>query len=323
MTRLARAARFTGILVLGAASSVACSKDEAPADVPTSTGMTRWVKTDLRTAGLAQVRLGAARLAETCKSEASEGIGAAVSGAVGVAAMLPTFPETLATTLACALDAPRGATCSELSTCAGKGATPGANPTCDSQTLLVRMGEKKVPAAIACAAFGEKCFTTRVGGMCGLSVCLDGETYDCDGDAIVSCVQGVRRRVPCGQGMTCGTQSGSGMTDCIGSGGSCSGGDHCDGDTLVRCVRPPGGKGLEARINCKDWGLGCAASGGHAGCAVNATECASGKDLAVCDGKALKMCVAGHWWKVACDSLVAGTSCKDGAGASGEAGCEK
>lgn len=175
---------------------------------------------------------------------------------------------------------------------------------------------------MACAAFGQSCFTTPVGGLCALQPCAEGETYGCQGGAVTACVLGLRTSAPCGQGMTCGEQEGTRMIDCIGSGPACSGKDRCDGDVAVLCEKGANGAGREAPVDCASWGLGCAMAGEHATCVPKATECATGKDLARCKGSSLEMCVAGKWWAVACSSLAPGTKCEEGVGPAGEAGCQ-
>lgn len=218
------------------------------------------------------------------------------------------------------LDAPGHASCDDLKSCAGaKSAVPSDVPVCDSQTLIGRSVKQARAVSVACAAFGEHCFTTRVGGLCGLGECEAGETCTCDGDSIIACVQGVRTKTPCGAGMTCGEQVGTHTIDCIGKGASCSA-DRCDGNVAVMC-EGASGAGREARIDCSKWGLACKVAGHKALCVPKQTGCDSSKDPARCKGSALEICVAGAWWDVSCSSLKTGTQCKSGIGCAGEAGC--
>lgn len=300
----------------------ACGNDDAPKPSLPPSGATRWVKTDLRTARVEEIRLAAVRLAHLCKAEAKSGVGVGVTGAVVIAANSRSLADAMATRLACALDAPRAATCDDIRACSGLTADRPVAPVCDSQTLIGPDARSPGALSVACSAFGQSCFTTAVGALCGVAPCADGETYACSKDSVIACVQGVRTVTPCGQGMTCGEQDGTRMIDCVGKGAACSGTDRCDGEVAVSCIRNSSGSGKEARVDCAAWGLGCQVLGDNAQCIPKAAECAVGKDVARCKGAALEMCVASKWWSVKCSSVSSGSACKDGAGFGGEAACQ-
>lgn len=314
--RRVRAAR--ALALLGAASFLAsaCNNSNKTGPAPQPTGITRWVHSDLRQGSLADVRLAAARAAMLCKSEIQAGIAVPTTGAVMIAANLHSIPDTLATTLACALDAPANASCDDIKSCTGATSSVGSAPRCDSQTLIAHSATGDKTVSVACSAFDEKCYTTRVGGACASGECKSGETYRCDGDTVVACTQGLSVRTPCGRGMTCGERADTGIVDCIGKGPACQGGDRCDGNVLVKCEG-----GHEARLDCAAWGLGCKASGATAICAMTHKDCTPATDAARCKGTNLEICVAGSWWDVSCGSLQPGTSCQPGIGYGGEAGC--
>lgn len=317
--RQRRVGAAQALAILGAASllAAACNSGNKTAPAPKPTGITRWVHSDLRGAGLGDVRLAAARAAELCRDEVQAGIAVPITGAIRQAANLNSVPDTLATTLACALDAPSTATCDDIKSCSGQTSSlPGTAPRCDSQTLIAHGATSDRVVSLACSAFGEKCYTTRVGGTCATGECKSGETYRCDGDTVVACTQGLSVRTPCGRGMTCGERADTGMVDCVGKGPACQGGERCDGDVAVRCEG-----GHEARLDCAAWGLGCDSTGSRATCVIKHKDCDPTTDAARCKGKSLEICVAGSWWDASCGSLRHGTSCKPGIGYDGEAGC--
>jgi hypothetical protein len=182
-----------------------------------------------------------------------------------------------------------------------------------------------------CEAFGESCFQTDLEGECGLGACRDGETYACDGNDLISCIHGVRVRIPCGDGAHCGVNHASRLVGCWPTGAPCSVGARCDGRRAVNCDPDVAGDPREQATECADWGMGCAInkSGLYGPVAVctpeftTSSECGP-SDKATCAGpRALRACVAGHWWTATCDELGVGGDCAPTAGFNGEAACQE
>jgi hypothetical protein len=272
-----------------------------------------WANRDLRQPTRAELVRAMTRLSLVCGFAPG---GPTATGVVLQAANAGKIPAHEATVYACLLGAPDGATCAELQECWGytQGGSPN-EPFCDGSLLRSsvshRESQTRAPAAIACHAFGETCFSSLAGAFCGIEPCAAGETYSCDGDSLFGCFQGVRMRTECGRGMTCGASAGSGILDCVGTGAACSGGARCDGNVLMNCPTDGFGKGREQPLDCGAYGLVCRSGSGQAVCSpppLAAENCGDNADP-TCEGGKLKVCVARRWETLACLDIGLTGSC--------------
>jgi hypothetical protein len=279
------------------------------------------VGSDLRMGTPDQIRLAAARLANACRAQMTVPMGAVVSGAMMVALGTAAGPQVWASGLACALNAAPGTTCSALTACTeGSLVPPSQVAICDGPVLVTKNAAGDVLRAV-CSDFGGTCYNTDMGSMCGVATCDPGETYSCDGRALVACTHGVRTRTPCGPGQVCGTRS-DGILDCVGSGPACSGAGRCSAGKAINCVKEVRDSGHEASLDCGALGLSCGVDAtGQARCQPGTGSCKSLTDPAYCVGSDLNVCVMNQWWRVSCASVGATGRCVPGIGASGEAGC--
>lgn len=311
-----------GLAALLLGSGLACllvvGRHDASAG-PTPADPRDWASKDFRNGSRTEIARSFARVLVTCGADAPETPEFA-SGVLLQAANDPTIDMRTATLMACALGAPSTATCDELRICAGLDAPalPSGAPACSGPLLRFPSVDGTSSTAVSCSAFGADCYDgPSLGGICGEGVCAVDETYRCDGNALLTCVHGVRVRVACGRGQTCGRTAGSGILDCIGSGPKCTE-DRCDGDAAVHCQKDAFGKGTERRVDCKGLGLGCAVSplGGVpvARCAPPAGGCDPAA-APTCEAGKIRFCLAGAFETVACPDVgLAGTCSVAGSG---------
>lgn len=318
--------RRVGLLVSCLATFVACGTNgTSQSDDKSNTGVAKQAATtppDYRVPTPDQVRLGAARGAVICRKQKPQRLGLAVTGAVQFAARFPSFPDSAASELACALQAPKLTTCDALDACAHvRQPLTSQISFCDGNDVI-GIAKGKLTARVHCKQFGEQCFDTDIGAVCSQGPCASGETYVCDGDVAEACVQGYKARTRCGRGRTCGARA-DGILDCIGAGPSCSGPPSCSGTVAHNCVMPPGAmQGTDAQTDCAAFGLICAVSnaGSAAVCVPRKDGCNPETDKAYCKGTSINICVAGNWWSTPCSTLGAlGLCAKDGM--DGEATC--
>jgi hypothetical protein len=226
-----------------------------------------------------------------------------------------------ATMFSCALGAPSTATCEQVLRCSGASKVPApGSPNCDGGFLNVILTKDKSSAGISCPTFGSECYHNSYINFCGEEPCSPGETYSCDGHALIACVHGVRVRKPCGEGMTCGPTAGSGVLDCIGAGDYCDKGDVCKDGKLHRCVKDSFKKGNYRVIDCQAQGFECALQTDklgidHGVCSIpKLPECSVKQDAIHCEQGGLNSCVAGRWLSVSCGELGLTGSCHESSG---------
>ena len=329
MTNRARfVLRLWPLALLLALVLTAQSDQAAGAPAPSTTSSAAWTHTDLRHATPEQVRRSAAKVGILCSAKGTDPIGSAISVTVGASSQLGVLPETPAFQLACALDAPANTTCDAVRACElGSGVTPGLFPVCAGTVMVAKRTGSDGTFAANCKVFGEDCFETSIGGMCGSAACAPGETYSCSGNSLISCVRGVRLVSPCSTGQRC-IEDPSGVVECRGTGPSCStpGAGRCDGTATVTCITDAFGHGHEALRDCAPWGLECGVEQvqdlpPQAICVPSKQiECDPEKERATCRGKRLRTCVAGRFWDVDCRDL-GFADCSSTGGALGEATC--
>jgi hypothetical protein len=286
--------------LVGGVGLMAGSSAQAEPDDPNPR---TWAEGDYRIPSRDDVVLGMTKLAVKCQLPLS---GQVIDGLLLSAANHPTLRPPEATVLSCLLGAPAAATCEQLTQCYGAGGAETDVPTCDGSLLrtayLDQVTGTRQPVASSCRAVGGRCYNSPIGSFCGHGPCEAGQTYGCDGDAILACMHGVTVRTPCGRGMTCGRSAGSHVIDCIGSGPTCTA-SRCDGEVLRECIKDSFGGGREREVDCSELGLTCH-DGGAASCVVpTATAECSASDEARCAEGRLKVCVAGKWAQVSCGEL--------------------
>ena len=310
--RLARPgiAKLVGAGVFGVIAAVSLLR--APptvAGMGADTGPRSWANSDLRGATRSQILRAHLRLAALCNVPVLPGY---ISIEIVLAANSHAIDPSKATFLSCIVGAPPTATCANIAECAGVGDGPKGVPVCDGDLLRVTRASTSETSGVSCSAVGEQCFHNEVGSLCGVGLCSAGETYSCDGDALLACQEGVRSRTPCGRGMTCGRSAGSKILDCVGKGPACAE-DRCDGDTLVECARDAFGKGLERRASCADFGLVCATEqakkGLHAACVPKPGACDPDSTPPMCTNGKLQLCVAGTMESLSCAELGLSGAC--------------
>jgi hypothetical protein len=314
--------------LIGSTSSCKSGQDAAKEGAEEQVGQAQsalsvpTVHSDLRLASADTLRRAALRLANACRAQNPEHMSIPATSVVQTAALAAVLPDALASQLACAIDLPLGTSCQDLLTCAqGNSAAFKGEPTCVGNDLESR-SKSGAFAQIHCADFGDSCFDTDLGGICGRGLCAAGETYACDGTGAVSaCIQGVRVRSLCGHGLVCG-QRADHLLDCVGSGAACSGDGRCSGTKAINCKKESGAPGHEATVECADFGMTCAIvpPTQQAICVPNPTGCDI-DTAASCIANDLNLCVAGAMWRVPCSQISLAGKCTAGAGAQGEAAC--
>jgi hypothetical protein len=149
MTRwLVRGALLAVVLpILGA-------KPKPDADRPIMPSNRSWpLSSDLRAPRPREVRLAIAKAAAICRAEAGAGLGTMLTMALPAFANQALLPDDVASTLACALDAPTGATCADLKHCQGGDVAAVGLPRCDGNVLRGMYRRSNTPAAVNCEAF--------------------------------------------------------------------------------------------------------------------------------------------------------------------------
>jgi hypothetical protein len=282
-----------------------------------------WAHQDLRVASVSSAVRGWTRVNMTCNIPISNKF---LSSAALRVLNFPVTAQLDATILACALGAPPDATCEQLQQCTT--ATEEVDPRvpyCEGSTLRVKVPDRKDPkdedgAGIACHAFGNHCYQNKNIQFCGGELCEPGESYSCDGDSLVYCIQGVRVRRPCGTGMTCGPTAGSGVLDCIGIGEECEQGDKCENGKLHQCLKDSFGKGKYRVVDCAADGYACKVENNSAGKPVGVCfvpeqpECDYEKETPHCEQGVLQACVAGRKKAISCAELGMSGSCQEANG---------
>lgn len=293
-----RRRQVVAAVLVGLAGGAVWLAQRAPRATAAPTPSPRdWAKQDLRVPSDAMIVKATLRHAMICNLPPS---GSVVAGLLARATNGPKLNPAQATSLACALGAPSGATCAQLGECTGAGGPVGTQGTCDGSTLRVTTTHDQQPMAVACPAFGQACYFGSADAFCGDGLCDPFETYWCDGDTLVQCLSGVRVRTPCGRGMTCGRTASSKILACIGAKGNTCAKDRCEGNVRLTCVADGFGGKTERASDCGAMGLACldAASPdgtrvvacvpptppGPDGCGVDVLpSCKDGK-IAICGG---------------------------------------
>jgi hypothetical protein len=251
-------------------------------------------RSDQRVPAAAQLVRGLVRKAVVCGSPLKHPF---VGGVLSILSVRGVLDDALATELACAIDAPAGATCETMQRCSGELSPAADKPTCDGDVLRARDSSGR-GHAVSCAALGERCFQTSLDAMCGSGPCGPDETYRCEQDTVSACVSGVRVQHACGLGFTCGRTRGNKIIDCIGAAGASCTQERCEGQVAVSCVTDAFGGATERRVDCAELGLQCQGvtkgsevrarclppkTPTNALCQGSGIEC-SGKDVKVCGG---------------------------------------
>lgn len=175
------------------------------------------------------------------------------------------------------------------------------------------------PEQVRCLAeAGADCKAARacIGyeyGMCAPN------TVHCDGDRLVTCIEGAGFSVDCRHGlyftgeMTCvATPTATcGVAPC-----DASTPDRCNGTHVEHCAN-----GVLVSADCGQLGLACALDSGHASCTGPGQACTASR----CEGSKLVRCEAGHEVTYACDRMLAGGTCvpvgRDGASCGFDTAC--
>ena len=213
----------------------------------------------------------------------------------------------------------RANSCSELRSCALRGAKPevcngrGKSSTvgiCDLDGRAISCWHEQVLGVRDCPRGGEQCVVRDGNATCALGPCTgenkEGTPPSCSasGTRILQCDHGKLQSLDCAAfGLRCMVENG--QAGCAPATGACTGtAKRCEGNVSVGCVH-----GHEVRVDCGAAGLSCAAVPGSkdVGACVSppapqgADRC-DGKD-ARCDGATIKYCFAGKKRSYFCKSL--------------------
>lgn len=270
-------------------------------------------KSDQRVPKVDIMMKGLARKAVLCEAPLKRSF---LDGVLMLLARRGSLDEGLATELACALDAPSGATCETLRACSGESLTAPDNPFCDGDVLRLKGTDNK-GRALSCAAFGGHCYQQGNSAVCATGPCEANETYRCEGDTVSACVSGVRVPHACGLGYTCGQTQGNKIIDCIGATATGCKQELCDGNTAVRCVEDAFGGKTERRVDCAELGLQCTsgAKGGkqQSRCVAPSSPsnplCAGETGLQ-CQGDKVVICGGNNAYTLSCEELGATGKCE-------------
>jgi len=160
---------------------------------------------------------------------------------------------------------------------------------------------------------GTSCFVNNNGSaVCGIGICTEEQDEAfawCDGDKLMSCWGYVLRTRDCAtKGLTCRSWSDSkGGTTWCGTGEECPQGSHCEGDTLVECLRTDE---EVFRIDCAamDHEFTCVQGqeGAVCGLPLGQQEC-EWEDEAFCEGDTIRICLFGKLAAIDCSTWMNGT----------------
>jgi hypothetical protein len=212
----------------------------------------------------------------------------------------------------------RANSCSELRSCALRGATAdactgrGKNGTvgiCDLDGRAINCLHEKVVGVRDCPRGGEQCVVREGQASCALGPCSgevkEGAPASCSasGTRILQCDHGKLQSIDCAAfGLKCTVADGK--PGCSPATPACAGASkHCDGNVSVGCMH-----GHEVRVDCGASGLTCNASAGSVpvGACVAppaTTDKCDPKDAPRCDGASIKYCFAGRKRSYFCKSL--------------------
>ena len=212
----------------------------------------------------------------------------------------------------------RANSCSELRTCALRGAGPdacngrGKNGTvgiCDLDGRAINCFHERVVGVRDCPRGGEQCVVREGQASCALGPCggdmKEGAPPTCSasGTRILQCDHGKLQSIDCAAlGLKCTAVDGK--SGCSPSTQTCAGtGKRCDGNVSVGCMH-----GHEVRVDCGAAGLTCNATPGSlpVGACVAApvaTDKCDPKEAPRCDGASIKYCFAGRKRSYFCKSL--------------------
>jgi hypothetical protein len=218
----------------------------------------------------------------------------------------------------------RASSCSELRTCALRGARPDAcagrgkqSPVsyCDPDGRAITCSQEQVTAVRDCPRGGEQCAIKDGQAVCTLGTCEADSPRACSGSGtkIVQCDRGKLLSLDCAAlGLRCAM--GADGPGCATTGPACSSSaKRCDGDVAVGCFN-----GHEVRIECGAAGLACASSPDAVAvgsCAMPAASACDPDAPARCDGAILKYCAAGKARGYFCRSLGLSKCVSDARGA--------
>jgi hypothetical protein len=215
----------------------------------------------------------------------------------------------------------RANSCSELKTCALRGASPTAcagrgkeNPVgyCDIDGRALSCFHEKVAAVRDCPRGGEQCSVREGQSACSLGACPpeipEGAAPVCSasGTRIVRCEHGGVSSLDCAAfGLICSQSPGAGAACAPPTPACAPGPSRCDGDTEVSCYN-----GHEVRVDCAAAGMTCGgtASGGPRAVGSCMAPAPSGASCnpdtpARCDGARVSYCSAGRPRSYLCRTL--------------------
>ena len=220
----------------------------------------------------------------------------------------------------------RASSCSELRTCALRGAhadvcagrgKTGPVDMCDGDGRAITCNNERVTLVRDCPRGGEQCVVSEGHAACALGTCEKDAAPACSpsGTRVLECKRGKLLSLDCGAfGLRC-TPSSEGPK-CATQGASCRDGSmRCDGSTGVGCFH-----GHEVRIDCGARGLTCSADAGAAtavgACAIapappapprtgdaGASTSCDPTSAPRCDGATLRWCAWGQPRGYLCKSV--------------------
>ncbi len=214
----------------------------------------------------------------------------------------------------------RANSCSELRSCALRGAKPevcngrGKSSTvgiCDLDGRAISCWHEQVLGVRDCPRGGEQCVVRDGNASCALGPCTgenkEGTPPSCSasGTRILQCDHGKLQSLDCGAfGLRCVVENG--QAGCAPSTPACtSTAKRCEGNVSVGCVH-----GHEVRVDCGAAGLACSATPGakEVGACVSpapaqAADRCDPKDNARCEGATIKYCSAGKKRSYFCKAL--------------------
>jgi len=239
-----------------------------------------------------------------------------------------TSPDALKFSLTVRECGLRANSCSELRTCAlrgadsascrgrGKGAAVGI---CDLDGRAINCWHEQIVGVRDCPRGGEQCIIRQGEAACVLGPCSDenkeGAPWACSasGQRELRCDHGKLLSLDCAAfGLKCTTDNGK--AGCAPSTGACSGAaKRCEGNVSIGCEH-----GHEVRVDCGAAGLTCNTAAGAVAVgacvsppAAAADKCGE-KEAPKCDGATIRYCLAGHKRSYFCKSLGFNKCVKEG-----------
>ncbi|MBX3190145.1 MAG: hypothetical protein KF819_24170 [Labilithrix sp.] len=221
-------------------------------------------------------------------------------------------------------------TCEQINTCMHGGGDaraatfcgqrPGVVSGCDGDRFVSCGDDDALESTVTdCASLGATCKEMKAPGGLVVRGCFAPQKCPagapearCEGDAVVSCHDGVIERATCRPGTKCEEhrdESGDATASCQLPGRRrCDllGARHCEGDRLIECSSQDH-FGKVRVSDCSGFGLRCAGKGPRAGCYVAADVECDRDMLPKCEGSSIVFCAAGRLTKIPCGKLGMGS----------------